>query len=349
MVGFAEREPTAARFLFLEGLAGGARALALRGEALTSAAAIVEEARARAPEGAMAPDLPSATLIGGVFRLLAMRLRHGEAGLDGLASELGAWIDSYAVSSGSPRRRRPRLPGRVGPMPAASLPSLEAPPPLPAGRHRLSAAQVARSRRLRILAAAARCSYEKGYAQTSVADITAVAQISRNAFYAQFRNKADAATEANERGFQGAMGACSAAFFAASGWPDRVWAGGLALLSFLAAHPAEAYLGFVEFHAVGRAAVQHTYDRVGAFALLLEEGYHWRAQAERLPRASSEALGAVMFELAFGELNERRSAEGLVAVLPELAYLILAPFMGPEEAGRFVERKVAEEEREEGA
>jgi AcrR family transcriptional regulator len=340
MVDFAEREQMAATFLFLEGLAGGEQALALRGRALASIAALLEAAWDRVPAEATTPDLPAVELIGGVFRLLAMRLRHGEAGLGGLAGDLGIWIDSYAVPSGSARSRRPRVWERVEPPAPRRLPGLEAPPPLPGGRHRLSAAEVARSQRLRILSAAARCSHERGYTQTRVTDITTAAQVSRNAFYAQFRGKADAATEANERGFEGAIGACAEAFFAASGWPERVWAGGLALLGFFAAHPAEAYLGFVEFHAVGTAAVQHTYDRVGAFALFLEEGYHWRAEAEELPRASSDALGAVMFELAFAELAERRSADGLVAVLPQLAYLILAPFMGPEEAGEFVEGKV---------
>src|SRR4029077_11075692 len=119
-VGFAEREPMAARFLFLESLAGGEPALALRGEALTSIAEIVEEAWTRVPKGAMAPDLPAVALIGGVFRLLAMRLRHGEADLEGLAADLDAWIGSYAVASGPPRRRAQGL-GRGEPAAAEWL------------------------------------------------------------------------------------------------------------------------------------------------------------------------------------------------------------------------------------
>lgn len=341
MIAFAEREPAAGRLLFLESLAGGERSLALREVLRGQIVTAVEEARRRAQGKGIAPDLPAAALIGGIFRLLSMRLRHGEAGLDGLGGDLVAWIDSYSVACDSARWRRPRTLDHIQPLAAESLPALDTPPALPGGRHRLSAAGVARSQRLRILAAASKCSYEKGYAETSVADITSAAQVSRNAFYVQFRSKAHAATEANERGFQGAMSASAGAFFATSGWPERVWAGGLALLSFLALHPAEAYMGFVEVHVVGTPAVQHTYDRVGAFALFLEEGYHWRPQAGELPKTCSDALGAMMFELAFAELRKRRSAEGLLEILPLLAYLILAPFMGSKEASEFVEGKAS--------
>jgi AcrR family transcriptional regulator len=199
---------------------------------------------------------------------------------------------------------------------------------------------VARSQQLRILRATAKRSYEQGYGAVRVADITAEAQVSRNAFYRQFRDKAHAATEANERAFQAAIGACAAAFFAEQEWPERIWAGGLALLSFLADHPADAYLAFVEPHAIGAASVQHVYDRLEAFTLFLEEGYRYRPEAEGLPRACSEAIAAAMFELAFRELREKRSVEGMLGIVPELVYAILAPFMGPEAAAGFVEGKL---------
>ncbi len=342
MVAYAEKEPAGAALLFVESLAGGRASLELREGLLKDVETILEKAWATVPAGAAAPDLPAAALIGGLFRLLAMRLRQGEVGLGGLAEDLRAWVGSYAIASGHPRWREPARLGSVRVPAPESLPSLAAPHPLSGGRHRLSAAEVARSQQLRILSATAKCSYEQGYAAVTVADITSAAQVSRKAFYARFRDKGHAATAANERAFQAAVSACAAAFFAAASWPERVWAGGATLLGFLAIHPEDAYLGFVEPHAIGEAAVQNAYDRLEAFTLFLEEGYHYRPEAEELPKASSEALTAVMFELAFRELRERRSVDGLLQILPQLAYMILAPFMGPEAAGEFVEAKMAE-------
>lgn len=77
-----------------------------------------------------------------------------------------------------------------------------------------------------------------------------------------------------------------------------------------------------------------------AFTLFLEEGYRQRPQAEGLPRLSSEALAAVMFETIYREMRERRDAGRLAEQLPRLIYMCLAPFMGPEAAGGFVEGKV---------
>lgn len=43
-----------------------------------------------------------------------------------------------------------------------------------------------------------------------------------------------------------------------------------------------------------------------------------------------------MFETVHREMREWRSAERLPQLLPQLVYVILAPFMGPEAAGEFV-------------
>jgi hypothetical protein len=51
---------------------------------------------------------------------------------------------------------------------------------------------------------------------------------------------------------------------------------------------------------------------------------------------------ATMFEWAFHELRQSRGAERLLAILPQLTYVILAPFMGPEAAAEFVEKKMRE-------
>lgn len=303
LIEFAVREPSGAKLLFVESLAAGEAGHDRR-----------ERLRSRVEE-ALAPS-EARRLIGGVFRLLAMRLCRPGADLTGLGDHVAAWVGSYAAGSH--------------------------PLPPPAYRGRLPAEPVAaapHTQRQRILRATAAQSCERGYSRVRVADITAAAKVSRKTFYRQFGNKADAATEANEALFQAALSACAGAFFSSESWPDRVWAGGSALLGFLAAHPRDAHLGFVETHAIGPEATRHVYDRLAAFTLFLEEGYRQRGEAEALPRSISEALAAAMFELAFQNLHERGGLERLLESLPLLTFTILAPFIGAEAASDFVATK----------
>jgi AcrR family transcriptional regulator len=328
LIDFAERDLPGAKLLFVESLAGGENALRQRERLRGRLEAAVAE-----PEAAV-PVAVSRAVIGGVLRLLAMRLRRGDPDLRGLGEDLVTWIGTYGEDV---TPTRPALP--AGAIKPAALSHLETPSAQRGGRHRLSHAELARSQRLRILRATAACSYERGYSKVRVADITAEAQVSRKAFYQQFQHKAEAATEANEALFQAALSACAGAFFGAGSWPERVWAGGSALLAFLSAHPRDAHLGFVETHAIGPEAARHVYDRLEAFTLFLEEGFRHRPEAEALPRSISEALAAVMFELAFQDLREHGDLEQLLKSLPLLAYTILAPFMGAEAASAFMGTK----------
>lgn len=340
LIGFALAERSAAKVFFIESLAGDRRCLEIRDRACDEIAARLADAWASLPAKEPAPVFSAEILMGGMFRMLTTRLRRAESGLDELSGDLRQWVAAYAAPAGGARWKAflglGVLPERV----------VDAPPPeptqrLPAGRHRLSAAEVARSQRERALGAMAMLSHEKGYAAVTVEDITASAGISRKAFYTHFPDKEAVAVEANEIFWQEAMTTCATAFFAGSSWPERVWEGGRALVEVISAEPERATLGFVQPHAIGAPAVQHTYDRLMTFTLFVEEGYAYRPEAGDLPRTCSEAIGATMFEIAYRELRERRDVERLRELLPRLAYICLAPFTGPEAAIEFVEGKLA--------
>jgi AcrR family transcriptional regulator len=337
MVGFARNDPAGAKLLFVESLAAGPRSLQLREALLARVEDLLEEALALEPDGAESLDLPMWVLSRGVFRLLAIRLSRPDPELADLSGDLIAWANSYRINTCRPAWRQAGRPGSIGTLP------VELPPPSGADSNpeRLPVGEPSPTQRLRILDAVARCAHERGYEALTVTEIVAEAKVSRAAFYAQFRDSSEAAREANERVFQGGISACATGFFSELAWPERAWAGGVALLSFLAAHPAGSCLAFVESPAVGEAAIEHAYERLRTFTLFLEEGYRFRPEAERLPRITSEALMATMFEWAFHELRQSRGAERLLAILPQLTYVILAPFMGPEAAAEFVEKKIS--------
>jgi AcrR family transcriptional regulator len=63
--------------------------------------------------------------------------------------------------------------------------------PLPRGRHRLPRHEVVTSQRTRMLTGMAEAMMEKGYVNTTVADVIKRAGVSRETFYQQFSSKAD--------------------------------------------------------------------------------------------------------------------------------------------------------------
>lgn len=329
-------DPDDARVLFSESLAAGPESLEFR-EHLRRGVAILIAAASDLGEFDGEPGLTVLDdLVGGLFRLFAMRLRRDPEGKGVLRpADLAAWVDSYVgVLTNSSRTPIGEIaPQDVSQTEASTL------EPLAAGRHRLTETEVEVDQRLRICAALVRLSHESGYAQVTVAQITSAARVSRNAFYRQFRDKSEVANQAMELTFEQVIGACAGAFSSASQWPERIWRAGRAFAGFFTTAPEYAYVGMVETHAVGEEMVQLVYDRMDAFALLLEEGYRWRSEAESLPRITSEAVGATMYEIGFRALHERRSPEWYAALLPQFVFILLAPFMGAEPALEFVQTK----------
>jgi AcrR family transcriptional regulator len=174
----------------------------------------------------------------------------------------------------------------------------------------------------------------------TVADIVAVAAITRESFYELFRNKEEAFLATQEMGLQESVSGAAAAFFAGPTWPDRVWEGLSALLSYIAVQPNLVYVDLLESSAAGSAALRRSFDNRMAYTLFLEDGYRQRPEAEGLPRLCSAAIGGAILELMRHQVVAGRS-ERMLEVLPQAAYVSLAPFIGPVSALEVVEGKVA--------
>jgi AcrR family transcriptional regulator len=329
VVRFAGENEDVARVLFVESLAAGAAGGELRAGAIGRLETQIVAALARERQIAAPLGLPPATLAGVLFRLLAIRLGRPDPDLDALGEGLAGWVEGYRW----PAERSPRT-GTAGAPELASVPRL-ALAPRRAASHLSEGAEPSHPRE-RVLTGLVRAAYENGYSAAAVATITDAARVSRKSFYRQFASRREAALAATERIFQAGMAACAGGFFGPGSWPERAWDGGLALLSFLAANPKDAYFGFIETPRIGPRGAQLAYERLSAFTLFLEDGYRLHPGANERSRVSSEAIMAAMFEEAYGELRARRTATGLLRQLPRLCYVILAPFTGPEEAVRFV-------------
>lgn len=343
----AENNPAAARVVLIESLAGGPAVRVEHERVADSIEVSIEEYLSDAPDGAQL-EIPARALLGAVWGIVASRVLRGETGrLVDLADDLDAWLSVYALPPGRQRRRRAEWealgigispPVEPLPNPLDSLPGR--------GRHRaLPAASVAGEQRLRVFAAIARLCREKGYAATTVTDVVSTAGIARETYYDHFRGKEDAFLAAQAYALESSVSMAANDFLSVGAWPDRLWRGAMSTLRYVAAVPDLSTLDFVESYAVGTPAIRRSFEGRTAYTLFLQEGYRQRPQAEALPRICSEAIAGGILELM------RRQAllgevERVPELLPQIAYLALAPFIGLHNALRRVESECAKSRRE---
>lgn len=154
------------------------------------------------------------------------------------------------------------------------------PAPLPrGGRHALTQQAVAESQRRRLLLAIVKAVADKGYTATTVADVIALAGVSRRTFYEQFANIEACFLAAYDDGLQSLLHTVAEALrdTAAVDWRARAQASLAAYLGALAAAPPGAAWTFtIEVLGAGRPALARR------AAVLSQWAARWRAlQAQR--------------------------------------------------------------------
>jgi AcrR family transcriptional regulator len=206
-----------------------------------------------------------------------------------------------------------------------------APQKLPRGRHGLPRQFVVRSQRERMLEATARAVSELGYPRLTVAAILERAGVSRKTFYEQFSDKEECFLAAYDVVAEGLVRSVSDAFNARGEWRERVHDGLAEFLRVLAAEPDFARMCIVEVLAAGPAALQRRDGVMRTFTVFFDAG---RAQAPPewlLPKLISESVVGAIYELVYARVLRNRTQE-LPDLLPDLMYIALVPYLGPEQA-----------------
>ena len=201
--------------------------------------------------------------------------------------------------------------------------------PLPRGRHGLSVQEVRDSQRHRIVHAMIDLVGEHGYAATTVPAVIARAQVSRNAFYSLFDNKADCfvavcdlyTDELLERMYT---------FVSAPTWLEALDRGMTTYLEWWQRNPAFAATYFVELPQAGPAAVDRRDGHFARFGELFAALAAWARHADpslpalapRAPQLLVSGLTEIIaVEVRGGRLGE---LDGLRAELAALAVTLLA-------------------------
>lgn len=191
----------------------------------------------------------------------------------------------------------------------------------------------------RIHAAAAAVTVSSGYEHASVEEICAAAEVTPAVFHEHFPGKLEAVLSAVEVFFDHVMGDCRAAAATCASWPESVWAVLATLTDWGASEPAFAWLALIEMDKAGQPAQDLMDSLLDAFCIFLVPGY----RLVSAPVGSLDAdVGAEVLAMLRDHVTQR-SAQTLPTILPELARSALAPFLGRQEAERFVAAKAAGE------
>jgi len=300
-------QPAAAKLCVVELYAAGSEGAALVDRLMDSVAALATQLLEQVPEReGMPPELVRA-IVGGIQKVIHKRLYRGqEKELLELAPQLWEWFFSYPVPPGPLKATRRRT---VKAMPFAERQAQSNPP----------------ERLLRALAAVVA---EKGYPDTTVAEIVERASTSQRTFYEHFKNKEDAIVAALDSGSAHMLAAALPAFRRAPDWPHAVHDTQEAMFAFGAEEPEYARLGGVEMYAAGKRALDQREVVTEGMEGLLAPGYELKPET---PPIAAEAIGGALYSLLYDHVN-RKGPETLPDLVPTLVYVTLAPFLSREEA-----------------
>jgi AcrR family transcriptional regulator len=203
-----------------------------------------------------------------------------------------------------------------------------APAQLPSGRHGLPREYVVNSQRSRLLAAAVLVVGEDGYAGMTVSAVIRRAGVSRKTFYEFFADREDCFLAAFDGLLERALRGAREVYGDGDAWPRQLRALLTAALDALAAHPAEARLGFVEVLAAGPRALARRDAALKAFMEFLAPGYEAAADSSKIPPLVPEAVVGSVYEIVYARVLHERADE-LPSLVGGLVYCALAPFLGP--------------------
>ncbi len=188
---------------------------------------------------------------------------------------------------------------------------------------------------MRVLTAMTEAVGQDGYRAARVADVITRAGVSRKTFYEHFEDKEQCFIAAYLQSLDGLLATTSEAFDAEDEWVDGLRAGLTAMLTGLAGDPAVARIVFGEALTAGPKAVESRNEAMGRFARFFESG---RPESKReLPAFVALGVLGGIREIIYREVIAGRARE-LPQLVPDLMYMIVLPYAGPEAATRELER-----------
>jgi AcrR family transcriptional regulator len=303
-------QPDAARICVVESYAAGPEAVAIVDRAVAEFTEMMNEVFEELPEQRGMPKEIVAAMIGGIRKILHTRLHRRDEG------ELLEMVPRL-VELGLAYRPPP------GPLPDRGR-----------RRKRPSTAEVAGvdEPAERIERATMSVVAREGYAEASMRAIATTAGVSLRTIYATFPDGKPEAFAAALLRCRLRMGAATLpAYRRARNWPESIVAITKASLAFLEAEPDFARVLTIDVYSAGGEALESR-DRT------IESTQHFIESGLRYPELDNPIAAEAIQSGLYAILSNRVRSEptkSLTGMAPLAIYLILAPFLGAEEAYRF--------------
>jgi AcrR family transcriptional regulator len=198
----------------------------------------------------------------------------------------------------------------------------------PGGQGRFAGIQ-----RSRLLAAAVRSVDEVGYSDTSVADITSRARVSRRTFYEQFPDREACLTAALEDALGVVLGELAGAGLEGLVWRERVRTGLSMILAFFDREPVVARVCVVQALRGGSRVLERREEIFTGLAAVVDEGRSVGARGRECTALTAEGLVGAAFGIVYARLL-KGEREPLTGLLGELMGMIVLPYLGPAAARR---------------
>jgi AcrR family transcriptional regulator len=300
-------QPAAAKMCIVEVYAAGDAGAALVDRMMDRSTEVAAALLEQVPERKGMPRELVRAIVGGIQKVIHKRLYRGqEQELLELVPQLWEWVFCYPVPPGPLKATRRRS---VKALPFEERQKLANPP----------------ERLLRALAAVVA---DKGYPDTTVAEVVERASTSQRTFYEHFKNKEDAIVAALDSGSAHMLAAALPAFRRAPDWPHAVHDTQEAMFRWGAEEPEYARMGGKEMYAAGKRALDQREVVTEGMEGLLTPGYELKPDT---PPIAAEAIGGALYSLLYDHVNQK-GPETLPDLVPTLVYVTLAPFLEAEEA-----------------
>lgn len=297
--------PAAAHLCLLDVHAAGPEGLRRAQRTVAGFVELLERAFEESPERRETPQVVLHAILGGVYKVVASRVRRGLAHeLPALRPAIQTWALSYRTPPAAIRRQRSRRPDAHGP---------DFRPYGPVGQiYEAVALEVA----------------EHGYAGTTIDGIAARASVSTHTFYKHFSGKQDALLATYEAGTAQAYAFTQPAVMRDVEWPHAFRAALQAMFTFLAGNPAWTRMAVLEMPTAGPAPLARLDEEIDRFSTLLAPAGE---QAPGMADIAAEATAGAIYAVHYGHIR-RVGPERLLEIVPACTFAGLAPFIGAAQA-----------------
>jgi AcrR family transcriptional regulator len=324
LVEDATRNVKSTRLVLIEGLGLGPRS---RERLMRSAVAferVLADGFRAAPDGIQLPPLGPKAIVGGGRYIMFERLRHDRVEeLPLLTDELLDWISAYRS-------------------PAARIGVSRTPPP-----HR--PAEPARflengEKRARVLGAVVHLTLDEGYPELTDPQIAQFAGMSTESFHKHFPSKRECYLTVVDEFLEETIDAMTTEAGRTDSWPEAAYLGVKAGIDHLVAHPGLTKMAFVDLYDVGYPVTECIGRSLGKLAGMLQKG---APEPHRAPLIAHEAVVGALWSI-ISSYAVRKRVKYLPSLIDHIAFLTLAPYVGPKAAGYTIDatrRSLARDER----